>query len=163
MIVRENVGLEFGAYAYYLNAYWDRRSPVLFMHDDVQVQPTFFDTVAAIPFDQAYVFTNEAHYQQDRAHGRAMYASARFLHHVIQEGGIWYDPGNTGFIAKGPSWSETPPEGCMDHNAGIRAFMSLSTRIGEASGMSVNKPFYIENVLLGRRGQIHGEGHPYTP
>ena len=153
-VTHENRGLEFGAYCYYLMHHWDKESNLLFLHDDIAVNSNFFEQVAAIPFDQAYIFKNEASFKENLVHGRAIFATAAFLSHVVQFGGIWYDTGSSGFIAKGKSWSETPPPGCKDHNAGIRAFMLLADRIGKTEGMEVNKPYFIEDVRLGRRGQL---------
>jgi len=153
-ITRENVGLEFGAYDCFLQQYWDQTSNVLFLHDDVEVPIQFFEAARAIPFDQAYIFRNPHEYQQNHGHGRAMYATKAFLTHVQLRGGIWYDAGNTGFVAQGPSWSEQPPAGCQDHNAGIRAFIALSRSIGEETSLAVNQPFYVSSASLGRRGQV---------
>jgi hypothetical protein len=70
-------------------------------------------------------------------------------------GGIWYDNGNRGFIAKGKSWTEKPPEGCGDHNAGIRKFTSQVKEIRvQYPEWSVNKPFYSQNITLGKRGKL---------
>ena len=100
-IVRENVGLEFGAYACFLQQYWDHASNVLFLHDDVELPYTFFDFVRTIPFDQAYIFRNAQEYEQNIGHGRAVYTTSAFLAQVQKRGGIWYDQGNTGFVAQG--------------------------------------------------------------
>lgn len=153
-VVRANVGLEFGAYAYFLQHWWDTRSNVLFLHDDVVLPIAFFQRVHTIPADQAYIFRHAAEYEQNLGHGRAIYATSRFLTYVQAKGGLWYDVANTGFVAQGPSWSEQPPPGCQDHNAGIRAFMALSKRIGDETGLIVNQPFYIPSAALGRRGHF---------
>lgn len=157
-VMRENVGLEFGAYAYFLEHYWDRASNVLFLHDDVEVPAEFFDVARTIPFDQAYIFRNAQEYGQNVGHGRILHATAPFLAEVQARGGVWYDRGNTGFVAQGPSWSEQPPAGCQDHNAGIRAFIALSARIGAETNLTVNQPFFVPSVSLGRRGQFEHKG-----
>jgi hypothetical protein len=157
-IVRENVGLEFGAYDYFLQQYWDQSSNVLFLHDDIEVPIQFFQAAQTIPFDQAYIFRNPQAYQHNLGHGRAMYAAAAFLVQVQLRGGIWYDAGNTGFVAQGPSWSEQSPAGCQDHNAGIRAFMTLSRSIGEETNLTVNQPFYFPSASFGHRGQLEHQG-----
>ena len=153
-VVRDNVGLEFGAYAYFLQHQWDLTSNVLFLHDDIEVPIQFFETARTIQFDQAYIFRNPQEYQQNQGHGRILYATSAFLAQVQLRGGIWYDAGNTDFVAQGPSWSEQPPRGCQDHNAGIRAFIALSRSIGEETTLQVNQPFYFSSALLGRRGQL---------
>jgi hypothetical protein len=153
-VMRDNQGLEFGAYSYFVDNVWDHISNVLFIHDDIDVRPSFFQRASEIKYDQAYVFENEDDYRQNLAHGRVIFATASFLEHVRNSGGIWYDRGNRGFIAKGNSWTEKPPAGCKDHNAGIRAFMALANEIGKREKMQVNMPVYMNDVTLGRRGKL---------
>lgn len=82
-----NIGLEFGAYDYYLKNLWDASSDVLFMHDDIDLADTsFFDTVAALKgsgTDQAFIFHDDQDAKNNQKfHGRAFYCSARFLQHM---------------------------------------------------------------------------------
>lgn len=50
---------------------------------------------------------------------------------------------------------EQPPAGCLDHNAGIRAYTTRVQAIGRAyPEMSVDRQVYSTNVRLGRRGVL---------
>jgi hypothetical protein len=152
---RENIGLEWGAFCYFLIRAWNAIANVVFLHDDTYVTDRFWGDVERIAYDQAFIFRDVSEYESAYSHGRAHFASARFLALVRASGGIWFDPGNRGFIAAGHSWSEAPPPGCLDHNAGIRAYTELVKRIGvENPTLSVNREVYSESVYLGRRGRV---------
>lgn len=154
-IERENLGLDWGAYSFFLEHAWDGAADVLFLQDDTRVSGPFWDEMAAITHDQAFVFRDRAEFEAAYSHGRAHVASARFLALARARGGIWFDRGNCGFIAAGTSWSETRPPGCLDHNAGIRAYTQLVQRIGaEHTALSVDRQVYSEHVWLGRRGTV---------
>jgi len=80
---RENIGLEFGAYDYYIKNIWNGED-VLFLHDDTTIASAgFFDKVAdafSLGVDQAFIFHDEAHGKANQHfHGRAMICSARFI------------------------------------------------------------------------------------
>ncbi|MFA5925768.1 MAG: hypothetical protein WC831_02445 [Parcubacteria group bacterium] len=154
-VLRNNIGLDWGAYSFFLDNKWDGKSNVLFMQDDSTVSDGFFEEMSKISFDQAFIFRNQKEFEENYSHGRAFFASGKFLKNLNEDGGILFDEGNNGFIAKGTSWSEKPPKGCQDHNAGIRDFTSKVKRIGENNPeLSVNKQVYSEKVRLGRRGVI---------
>ena len=154
-IERENVGLDWGAYSFFLDHVWDARSNVLFLQDDTMVFDRFWDEVDRIAYDQAFIFRDETEFEQAYSHGRAHFASARFLALIAARGGIWSDSENRGFIAPGHSWTTTPPPGCLDHNAGIRAYTGLVKRIGaENPDLLVNRQIYSEHVRLGHRGNL---------
>ena len=154
-VVRENIGLEWGAYWYFLDAHWDGISSVLFMHDDTKAGTDFFHKIQRTLCDQAFIFENEADYQQSYSHGRAFYASATFLKLCRLNGGIYYDRGNRGFIAPGYSWTVQPPDGCKDHNYAIREFTQFCKRIAaEYPNVTVNKQIYDSTISLGIRGKF---------
>jgi len=156
-IARENVGLDWGAFSFFLDRAWDARSNVLFLQDDTSVRARFWDEVERIAYDQAFIFRDRTEFERTYSHGRAHFAGARFLACVVAKGGIWFDGGNRGFIAAGRSWSEAPPPGSFDHNAGVRAYTELVKRIGaENPDLVVNRQIYSENIRLGRRGRVLG-------
>jgi len=147
---RENTGLEWGAYNYYLQRVW-KGGNVLFMHDDVILGPVMksyeivkgevaFDKVANLTCDQAFIFQNR---HQDVTsggiHGRMVYMSDRFLTYAKQ---FWYDPKNTGYTG-----GERPP-GAEHFNAGISHYRDLV----EASGLDCNHKIYIPSIKMGNRG-----------
>lgn len=153
-ITRENAGLEWGAYSYFLDYHWDKLSNVLFMHDDTEVNLDFFNEIASISNDLTFVFENERDFQTMNTHGRVFIASARFLTAVQSQEGIWYDKGNKGFITDSVR-TDKPPTGCQDHNAGIRAFTVQAERIVNLyPSFSVNKPFFSDHIKYGIRGKI---------
>lgn len=52
-----NIGLEFGAYDFFIKVKWDQVSNVLFMHDDIEIKDfAEFDRIAELTCDHAYVF-----------------------------------------------------------------------------------------------------------
>lgn len=154
-IERENTGLDWGAFSCFLDHAWTASAGVLFLQDDTQVAPSFWREVEQITCDQAFIFRHPGDFKSAHSHGRAHFASARFLALVSAQGGIWFDSGNRGFIADRHSWSETPPAGCLDHNAGIRAYTGLVKRIGAANPeLLVDRQVYSQHVRLGRRGCI---------
>lgn len=111
--VRQNTGLDWGAYNYYLMKIWDGKSPVLFQHDDIKVDDiAVYDTIARIEWDQSYIFGNEEEQELNRGvHGRAMICSGKLLAILKAEGGIWYDRDNWGnttepFPIKGLHYNE---------------------------------------------------------
>jgi hypothetical protein len=158
---RENTGLEWGAFSHFLDCAWDDKADVLFLQDDTDVRDRFWDEVAAFAYDQAFIFRDRADYEAAYSHGRAHFASARFLGLVRARGGIWYDQGNRGFIAAGPSWSEEPPPGCLDHNAGIRAYTASVKAIGEENrDLRVNRQIFSQNISLGQRGRVSAAAWP---
>jgi len=60
---RNNVGLDWGAYNYYLEKIWNKKSPVLFMQDDVAISSSsVFDQIALLKNDKqidvAFLFNN---------------------------------------------------------------------------------------------------------
>lgn len=73
-----NVGLEFGAYRQYLENHWDRKSDVLFIHDDAEVSDQIafqdIDSLSSRGVEQAYIFPDEIHeFVNGGAHGRAIW------------------------------------------------------------------------------------------
>lgn len=82
---RPNVGLEFGAYQYFLSRVWLGDEVVLFMHDDIAVSDaSVFNRIRDLDnenLDQAFLFADEANaVANQNFHGRAFFCSGRFLH-----------------------------------------------------------------------------------
>jgi len=154
-VVMENVGLEFGAYDYFLQNIWTGGS-TLFTHDDVKLMPiirdfktapmeNIFEKFAEIPYDQAYIFTNRAEdVHGNGIHGRAIYMSDKLLSH-IKPIGIWHDQANQGITDHS--------SGKYDYNSGIARFDEL---MGEAKeqGFTTKVKVYSPAYLSGHRGKI---------
>ena len=84
-----NIGLEFGAYDYYVKNLRDGESDVLFIHDDTAISDLcFFDQIADLKnqgIDQTFIFRDETQARNNQKfHGRAFYCSARFIDHMIK-------------------------------------------------------------------------------
>jgi hypothetical protein len=158
--IRENVGLDWGAYNYYLKNVWDRRSPVLFMQDDSKVDGMYvFMQIEGIQKhedkDVVFLFENGVEAARNsNAHGRAFYCTPRFLSAILEDGSFPYDEGNCGFVARGSYKSEKPPEGCKHHNYGIWQFISQIQRINRVKKYNPRSVMTFSGLRLGRRGKL---------
>jgi|TARA_Y100000310_G_scaffold71534_1_gene67383 hypothetical protein len=150
-VIRQNRGLEFGAYDYYLGNIWDGKSDVLFLHDDIKFK-TFmknfeilpperiFDGFKKLDYDQAYIFNSRKEdVFNDGKHGRIFYCSKNLLAFMKRiDGFLWdrYNDGNTG-------------TGC---NVGIEDFDENLKLIGFHENMKVRKKLYIPEIESQYRG-----------
>ena len=147
----ENVGLEFGAYAFYLKCIWDERSSVLFTHDDTRVSSIgVFDRIADIPHDCAYIFRDAAEEKANGGkHGRAIFCKPAFLHRLKTKGGFWFDKRNKGYSGAGMA----RPYPDMDFNEGINQFHKYLGRLrDERIGFDVVNRVFFSEYECGRRG-----------
>lgn len=158
--IRENIGLEFGAYDYYLKNIWDEESDVLFMHDDIKVH-TFmrdfevlpperlFDHFKTMTVDQFYVFNSRAEdVDNDGRHGRMFMMSARLLRWFKNNGGFGFDYDNTGDTTTG------------HYNYGIEAY---DKKLDSLYGLfNVKCKTYIRALQLMRRGEEVNDGYKKT-
>lgn len=148
--VRENVGLEWGAYNHYLMNVWDGRDGVLFCHDDIELLPVvidgelqepefIFEQIVGAGVDCAYVFGSRHEDVENRGmHGRMVYMGRDFLTRIKSAGGFWYDEENHG----------TTTGDDVAYNAGILAFDEQRKRIGG----DVGRKMYIPVFSLAKRG-----------
>jgi len=94
----KNIGLEFGAYNYYIRNVWDKKSNVLFMHDDVVIKTTkglndIFEGCKKI--DYVSVRNN----LKFSGGGRCFYLSNKMISLLLKDfGGIWFDVYDRGYI-----------------------------------------------------------------
>ena len=130
-VIIPNIGLEFGSYDFFIKVKWNQSSPVLFMHDDVDIQDfAEFDQIAELACDHAYVFQDkiEEDINQHR-HGRMIYLSGRIIEKMLNtvceckyaydwidtehnpgcviqgsgpHTGFWFDPYNSGHTCGKP-------------------------------------------------------------
>jgi SAM-dependent methyltransferase len=157
--VRENAGLEWGAYNYYLMNIWNGEDSVLFCHDDIVLNPSvvegeilppeyLFDRIATCGVDQAYVFgSRHEDVENYGQHGRMVFMSARFLTLAKAMGGFWYDDKNHGYT-NGDDADLKESFNCYGYNAGIIAFHEQAKRVGG----DVHRKIYIPAFTLARRG-----------
>lgn len=185
-IIKENVGLEFGAYDYYLKNVWDRESSVLFIHDDAAIKDLIaFDKVAELDsqgIDQAYIFKSEAEQVNNGGkHGRAIFISKKLLTFMVQyeckceQSVDHYDshnpdtvllgtPPHTGFwfdhLNKGHS-NGKPPKGVRHYNEMIYHFHRYLGRVRDKrfgnEQMDVLHRVIIPEIDCARRGQFRIE------
>lgn len=102
VIERDNIGLEWGAYARYLQ-HWSGGA-VFFLHDDTAATAdalgAVFDMFVSQGLDIAFVFNSAiSAARNNHHHGRAWIASQPFLLHLVQAGGLWWDMDNHGVTA----------------------------------------------------------------
>ena len=168
--IRENKGVEYGAYDWFLKNQWDRESPVFLMHDDVNILPIMrnyeivsplgvFNSISEIEYDLAYVFKNVTDERVNYGvHGRGIFMSPRFIMHLlIYNKGLWWDKNNDGHIA-GPT-----PEHCHHFNEADYRFRTFWRDMQEKGiDMKVGMPVYIpafDAAYRGREGeQEEGKG-----
>jgi len=95
-----NIGLEYGAYSWYIKNMWDGESGVLFSHDDVFVTDPFvlnsmIDNCKK--YDRVNI-TGKNRAKKQRYSTRCVYLSGRLIKQYIKEfGGVWYDRYNKGY------------------------------------------------------------------
>ena len=157
--VRENTGLEWGAYNQYLMEIWDNESNVLFCHDDIELNPVvendqimppeyIFDRFNQCNVDQAYVFGSRAEDVENHGqHGRMVYMSASFLKKAKAMGGFWYDKLNKGYTC-GEDKDLKEQYGCYGYNAGIINFHEQAKNIGG----DIHRKIIIPSFSLAKRG-----------
>lgn len=158
-IVRENTGLEWGAYNHYLMNVWDGEGDVLFCHDDITLNPTaveghifppeyLFDKIAELKVDQAYIFgSRHEDVENYGKHGRMVFMGRDFLQRVKDGGGFWFDNKNQGYTS-GEDKDLKEAYGCFGYNAGINCFHDQAARIGG----NVHRKAYVPSFSLARRG-----------
>lgn len=168
---RYNVGLEWGAYNWFLFNMWDGFSDVLFCHDDILIMSSdLFEEISRIKFDQCYVFKSR---DEDRVnggkHGRGIFMSAKFLQftknypcrckfctlryrsnlkdfYYVEDPhlGFYYDRYNFGFTAG------KRPEFSRDYNQGIAHFHSYLGKVRDRKAVSKQGEVVPELKVLGR-------------
>jgi hypothetical protein len=127
-----NVGLEWGAYDYYLKNIWDGVSNVLFTHDDTHVSDIdSFANIAGSDLDCGFVFRSVKEVESNAGtHGRAVFMSAKFLEFCKnficlckfskdKHSGFWYDGSNFGYLG-----NKARSNG-LSCNAGIQHFSGM--------------------------------------
>lgn len=152
----ENIGLEFGAYNYYVKNIWKEDSNVLFLHDDTRINATcLMKQIENIKSDHAFIFGSQGERDYNSGgHGRAMYCSRKFLLHAKSNDGFWFDSGNKGFVANGHYTATKPPEGCKHHNKAMHVFMQYLGKVKKETDMLVGIPLITHSIINGRRGKF---------
>jgi len=129
----ENVGLEFHCYDYFVKNIWDKKSDVLFCHDDIEIKDaSFLEDIKKIDGNIIMVWRDENQYKKNLAHGRMFKCSAQYLENI---GGFWWDNNNTGCLHAS--------KGC---NRGIQELYQ--------STKNILKHFYTDKIIMGFRGKV---------
>jgi hypothetical protein len=93
-IIVENIGLEFHCYDYFVKNIWDKKSDVLFCHDDIEINNiSFLKDIELINNLITMIWVNESQKKHNIAHGRMFKCNAEYLK---KNNGFWYDKINNG-------------------------------------------------------------------
>ena len=144
--VIENIGLEFHAYDYYIKNIWDKKSNVIFMHDDIEIEDIkclykIFKRCEKENIYQCYIFGEKG----KGSHGRCIYMSKKFIEMIIKDyDGIWFDRENKECVDSKSSiknkWDK------KRYNYGTYKFEKYSKKIGKK--YNVNTCISINNSGL---------------
>jgi hypothetical protein len=171
-VLRDNTGLEFGAYDHYIKNCYDGNDSVLFIHDDVECTLDSFKDIAGLDhcnIDQAYINFDEG------GHGRAIYCSSRLIKHLLStkcnscsycnpgrdpynrqhtlpdltgHNGFFFDPYNTGHT------TGNPPPGVRHFNSGIRWFHTKMIELRCTNEWSTVNRLVVPSMVLYKRGEV---------
>lgn len=151
--VIDNVGLDFGAYDWYIKNVWDGKSNVLFLHDDIYIKN--LNTISNIlkeceHFEQTTIWNNKDEAEANGwQHGRCFYGSGLLIKWLLKKHeGFWYDKNNNGYTDK--NTQSTNPK-CLHYNAAIRNFKKTVQNINEKEGMA-RSHIYNKDIILYKRG-----------
>jgi hypothetical protein len=148
-VIIQNVGLEFGAYDFYLKNIWGG-GDVIFIHDDTEFDFTAWNKINLLGlfFDQVFIHENGiAELANGFAHGRALFCSERFLTRLLKDDGFWYAKGQV-VIENEISKEE------KEHNRGIKSFLNYCMKIKAETGLAVAQVVNIPEIRTGWRGQF---------
>jgi len=163
VIERENIGLEWGAYDFYLQNVWDGED-VLFLHDDLRFRPVIKDykfiepieivrTIEKLEYDQVYFFNSTTKAEQNYyIHGRALKCSGRFLEKLKEHGGFPYDKDNSTHT-RGPT-----PKHCKHFNWADYEFADfIKQNLSKKPGWKVGSYLIIPALECATRGRFDNE------
>ena len=161
-ILTDNFGLEWGAYNHYIRYIWDGNDSVLFMHDDIKLQPIIqnyeikpgelaFNYLSQIEYDQSYIFQNR---REDvlnfGQHGRMVFMSERLLKLLKKDGDLPFDKKNSGYTGE-----INKPKDVEFYNYGIKKvnekFKDLQQR---RPGWLLLRKVYVPSIDMGYRGKF---------
>jgi len=98
--VTKNIGLEYGAYDWFIKNEWDKKSGVLFMHDDVKLlKNTILHNFLTVckNFDRVYIIDKQRGKKLKRS-PRCFYLSRKIIFLLLNKyNGICYDVHNKGY------------------------------------------------------------------
>ena len=101
--ITKNIGLEFGAYHWYIKNKWDGQSGVIFIHDDTSVEDGVLDEIVdrCKGSNMSYITGKSKGENQEYSQKyspRCFYLSKKLIKCYIKKyGNIWYDKKNKGY------------------------------------------------------------------
>jgi hypothetical protein len=132
-IIVKNIGLEFNCYDYFVKNIWDKKSDVLFCHDDIIIKDiSFINDIENTKGDIVMVWHSEKQKRQNLAHGRMFKCSCNYLN---SNNGFWYDETNNGNVSHA--------------DGGNKAIEKLYR-----DSKNIMKHFYTDKIKIGSRGKI---------
>lgn len=151
--VTENVGLECGAYSYYIDNIWDRKSNIFFMHDDIEIL-SFNDFMASNSkkivekkIEHAFIVPGSI----IRGGLQITYMSKNFIKIIKKEyGSIWYDKENLGFTTmrcQPDNWE------VRRYNEGAFRFRKMAIDIGKKYNILTCLSIVDNRLTLYNRGE----------
>ena len=151
--VKDNVGVEYGAYNYYINNIWKKGYDVFFMHDDIDFLK--FDDVI---FSNYKILKKKNIDNASIVHGRHVsyserffYMSSKFTQIMVEEyGGVWYDKENLGYTSRKAQPSHWHPR---RYNLGGLEFKKRSIDIEKKYKIKIRFTLRDERVTLYHRGK----------
>ncbi len=150
--VNPNVGLEYGAYNYYINNIWDGKSDVFFMHDDMEAVE-FDDLILSLYKEFKRKKAGQGYVASGPHSGvgeRFFYMSSKFIKIVKKEhNGMWYDEENLGYVNKHSMPKHWKPN---RYNDGGPKFTEMVKDIERRYGFIVFYNLMEERLSLYRRG-----------
>ncbi len=152
-IMIDNVGLEYGAYDYFIKNVWNKKSDVIFMHDDIEI----------IKFN-SFIKKNYKKFKEKEldhapfspakhvsASGTCFCMSSKIINIIkVEYGGIWWDKENFGYTTH-----KTAPADwhVRRTNQGGGEFHKMITEIGKKHDLLVYSDIIDPSVTLYSRGK----------
>jgi hypothetical protein len=145
-VVIPNVGLEFGAYAWYVVNKW-KGDDTLLIHDDSGITIGALKLIEGLNRDQVFLFSSEEEAKANGyAHGRAIFCSKRMMQKMKEDQMPWFDEGNHGNVE--PTAADKPNY----HNSGIQTFKAYLLSLPKE--YTVNKIAIVPGLKCGYRGRL---------
>jgi hypothetical protein len=101
--VTKNIGLEFGAYDWYIKNIWDKKSNVLFMHDDTIIlkgDPIKDIFKKSLQYDYVYILSKNCRKRQFKSNRGFILSDKVIKNLLVDYDGFWYDKYNKGYIIR---------------------------------------------------------------
>jgi len=150
--IKDNIGLEYGAYDWYIKNIWDGKSDVFFMHDDIEI----------LKFDDCLSSIYNKMKNKNVGHGvsgkkkntgeRFFYMSSKLIKIIKTEyNGIWYDKENFGYNKMRVQPEHWNPR---RYNDGGPMFSNMIKEINKKYNIKVFFRVYDNRLITYNKGKI---------